>query len=275
MRDDDLSRNLWSGEQLPLSGREAAQPLWRRRGSRHVVLRPGPDLAAEFPGLEALEFDVTGLRVKPTDDAGAAFIEERVTDYRRTYALETLKDEPRLRAYRDFFWRVGVDPTKVRPAAEALLRRVIQGKPFPRINALVDAYNLASAETRIELAAFDMANLRGDLRMRRSRPGETFLGIGMEAPATLTGVEVVCEDADRLVAVYPYRDADASKVTSGTHDVRFLVCGVPGISHDTLREAAVVAANTVIRFCGGTTRGRRGGGGGGQTGQPHPPGSPA
>ena len=220
-----------------------------------MVLRPGPDLAAEFPGLEALAFDVTGLRVKPTDDVGAALIEERVTGYRRTYALETLKDEPRLRAYRDFFWRVGVDPTKVRPAAEALLRRVIQGKPFPRINALVDAYNLASAETRIALAAFDIANLRGDLRMRRSRPGETFLGIGMEAPVTLTGVEVVCEDADRLVAIYPYRDAEASKVTPATRDVRFLVCGVPGISHEALREAAAVAANTVIRFCGGTTDG--------------------
>src|SRR2546426_9679476 len=252
MRDDDLSRNLWSGEQLPLSGREAAQPLWRRRGSRHVVLRPGPDLAAEFPGLEALLFDVTGLRVKPTDDAETAFIEERVTDYRRIYAPETLKDEPRLRAYRDFFWRVGVDPTKVRPAAEALLRRVIQGKPFPRINALVDAYNLASAETRIALAAFDIANLRGDLRMRRCRPGETFLGIGMEAPVTLSGVEVVCEDADRLVAIYPYRDANASKVTSETHGVRVLACGVPGIAREALEETAAVTANLVTHFCGGS-----------------------
>jgi DNA/RNA-binding domain of Phe-tRNA-synthetase-like protein len=216
-----------------------------------VALRPGPDLAAEFPGLEALLFDVMGLRVKPTDDDGAAFIEERVTQYRRTYALETLKDEPRLRAYRGFFWRVGVDPTKIRPAAEALLRRVIQGKPFPRINALVDAYNLASAETRIALAAFDKAKLRGDLRMRRSRPGETFLGIGMESPVTLTGVEIVCEDADRLVAIYPYRDADASRVSSETRDVRFLVCGVPGISNEALREAAAVAAIFVTRFCGG------------------------
>src|SRR5207245_9542815 len=94
-----------------------------------------------------------------------------------------VNDAPRPRAYRDFFCRVGVDPTKVRPAAEALLRRVIQGKPFPRINALVDGYNLASAETRIALAAFDIANLRGDLRMRRSRPGETFLGIGMRHPS--------------------------------------------------------------------------------------------
>ena len=225
------------------------------RFSRCVALRPGPDLAAEFPGLEALQFDATRLRIGPTEDAGAMFIEERLAAYRRTYVLETLKDEPRLRAYRDFFWRVGVDPTKVRPAAEALLRRVIQGKPFPRINALVDAYNLASAETRIALAAFDKAKLNGDLRMRRSRLGETFLGIGMQAPVALTGVEVVCEDADRLLAIYPYRDAEASKVTPATRDVRFLVCGVPGISHEALREAAAVAANTVMRFCGGTADG--------------------
>jgi len=217
-----------------------------------VALRPGPDLATEFPGLEALLFDVTGLHIGPTDEAEAVFIEERATGYRRTYALETLKDEPRLRAYRDFFWRVGVDPTKVRPAAEALLRRVIQGKPFPRINALVDAYNLASAETRIALAAFDKAKLHGDLRMCRSRPGETFLGIGMESPLPLTGVEVVCEDAEQLVAIYPYRDADASKVTSESREVRFLVCGVPGISREALLEAAAVTGDLVTRFCGGT-----------------------
>jgi DNA/RNA-binding domain of Phe-tRNA-synthetase-like protein len=223
--------------------------------SRRVALRPGPDLATEFPGLEALLFDVEGLRVRATDQPGAAFIDERVSEYRRLYALETLKDEPRLRAYRDFFWRVGVDPTKVRPAAEALLRRVIQGKPFPRINTLVDAYNLASAETRVALAAFDQAKLRGDLRMRRSRPGEMFLGIGMDAPVTLTGMEVVCEDSDRLVAIYPYRDAEASKVTADTRDVRFLVCGVPGIPEDALREAATVAAKMVTGFCGGNAQG--------------------
>lgn len=217
-----------------------------------MPLRPGADLASVFPGLEALLLDVRGLRVEPASEGLGAFIEERSADYRRRYVLETLKDEPRLRAYRDFFWRVGVDPTKIRPAPEALLRRVIQGKPFPRINPLVDAYNLASVETRIAIAAFDQAKVRGDFVMRRSRPGETFLGIGMEAPITLAGVEVVCEDADRLVAIYPYRDAESSKVTSATSDVRFLVCGVPGIPDDALREAAAVAADLVTRYCGGT-----------------------
>jgi DNA/RNA-binding domain of Phe-tRNA-synthetase-like protein len=216
-----------------------------------MPLRPEPDLAREFPGLEALTFDVNGLHVALPDEAATDFLADRVTDFRQTYALETLKDDPRLRAYRDFFWRVGVDPTKVRPAAEALLRRVIQRKPFPRVNTLVDAYNLASAETHIALAAFDLAKLRGDLRMRRAHPDETFLGIGMKAPVTLAGVEVVCEDDDRLVAIYPYRDAEASKVTFETCDVRFLVCGVPGISREALLEASAVTGGLVTRFCGG------------------------
>jgi len=216
-----------------------------------VPLRPGPALAEEFLGLEAWEFEVRGVRNRPASEALAAFAEACVARYRQTYALESLKDEPWLRAYRDFFWRVGVDPTKVRPAAEALLRRVIQGKPIPRINALVDAYNLASMETRIALAAFDASRIRGELRMRRAVAGEMFFGIGMETPVTLRGVEVVCEDDRGLVAIYPYRDADAGKVTLETTDVLFLACGVPGIPEDALRESSRVTGDLVTRFCGG------------------------
>ncbi len=215
------------------------------------MLRPDASLAAEFPGLEALAFEVRGIRVEAASDPLAAHVGEECLRYRRTYVLETLKDEPRLRAYRDFFWRVGIDPTKTRPAAEALLRRVLQGKPLPRINAFVDAYNLASMETRIALAAFDLAKIRGPVRMRRARAGEAFAGIGMGAPAVLTGAEVVCEDDERLVAIYPHRDAEASKVTLGTTDVLCLACGVPGIAEDALRESAEFTAMLVTRFCGG------------------------
>ena len=42
------------------------------------------------------------------------------------------------------FHRLGVDPTKTRPASEALLRRVLQGKGLPRIHPAVDVCNLAS-----------------------------------------------------------------------------------------------------------------------------------
>ncbi|MGC9444366.1 MAG: hypothetical protein ACP5E9_05490 [Candidatus Methanospirareceae archaeon] len=37
-------------------------------------------------------------------------------ELRRTYDLAAVKDIGTLRRQRDFFWQLGVDPTKVRPA---------------------------------------------------------------------------------------------------------------------------------------------------------------
>ena len=37
---------------------------------------------------------------------------------KRIPSLEQVKDIPILRAYRDFYWKVGTDPTKTRPAGE-------------------------------------------------------------------------------------------------------------------------------------------------------------
>lgn len=202
-----------------------------------------------FPGLDAHLVQVSGLHVRERDDRLDAFVPTLIQEFRTALKLETLKDEPHLRSYRDFYWRVGIDPTKIRPASEALLRRVLQGKEFPRISTLVDAYNLASMKTRIAIAAFDAAHTHGDLRMRLARGGESFLGIGMEAPVVLEGVEVVCEDDAGLVAIYPYRDSHRTRVTTATVDTVFMTCGVPGIETTILVEAAATTREFVERFC--------------------------
>nr|WP_301287551.1 phenylalanine--tRNA ligase beta subunit-related protein [Methanocalculus alkaliphilus] len=61
---------------------------------------------------------------------------------------------------------MGVDPTKTRPAFEALVRRILAGKALPAIKPAVDAYNLRSASSSIPIAAFDAGRLSGDLTMR-------------------------------------------------------------------------------------------------------------
>lgn len=206
-------------------------------------------LQERFPGLAAHLIEIEGLRVGPRDERLDAFAEELTKEFRERLALETLRDEPTIRAYRDFYWRVGIDPTKIRPASEALLRRILQGKDFPRINNLVDAYNLASMKSRVAIAAFDRTRLNGDLTMRPARVGESFQGIGMEVPSVLRGVEVVVQDDDRLVAIYPYRDSDDTKVTIGTTRAMFMSCGVPGVPEEKLVEADAATREIVTRFC--------------------------
>ncbi len=214
-----------------------------------VELEIAEDVASRFPGLRARLFAVDGVRVRDFDEGLERFKEEVYREIISRYTLESIKDDPIFRAYRDFCWRLGVDPTKTRPASEALVRRILSGKGLPRINTLVDSYNLASALSGVPIAAFDSARLVGSLlRIRFSRPGEEFLGIGMDAPRVLTGREVVVEDGHGLVAIYPYRDAERTKVTERTGGVLLMTCGVPGVPEDALERAGRLAVDIISRY---------------------------
>lgn len=211
-------------------------------------------LNERFPGLNVLVCSVDGVKVEGENTELELFKEEVVNEIKREYDLATVKDVPIFRSYRDFFWRIGIDPTKNRPAAEALIRRVLAGKPLPTINTLVDAYNLASIKTCISIGAFDSERIRGNLLLRLARKGEEFTGIGMDEPMVLDGNEAVVSDSEKLIAIYPYRDADDTKVTLSTGGVLLLICGAPGIDEDILKNAARTTTAYITRFCGGEGR---------------------
>ena len=64
--------------------------------------------------------------------------------YRAELTTETLKQISGIEATRRVYRACGKDPSRYRPAAEALIRRMLQGKPLYQIDTLVDLVNLAS-----------------------------------------------------------------------------------------------------------------------------------
>ncbi len=169
--------------------------------------------------------------VRPDD----RFRDEVYAELRRRYTLDSVKDDPVFRAYRDFYWRIGIDPTKVRPSSEALVRRILQGKGLPSINPLVDVCNLVSALTGITFSAFDLDKVSGTVRMTWSRPNERFVGIGTDE-ITLTGRELVLRDDSGPISIYPYRDSERTKTDLQTRNVLLVLCGVPGVPFHRLVE---------------------------------------
>jgi DNA/RNA-binding domain of Phe-tRNA-synthetase-like protein len=217
-----------------------------------MYLKLDSDLSSKFPGLHARMSYLRGVTITSQSKELESFKGQVFSDTAKQWNIDELKDNPVFRAYRDFFWKVKVDPTKTRPASEALLRRILRGNPLPTINTLVDTYNLVSVVTSIPFGAFDTDKMRGTPVMREAKAGEEFLGIGMNKPIELSGGEAVIQDDNRLVAVYPYRDADYSKVTTSTRNLLLLTCGVPGISTEELEKAEAVGVEYITRFCGGS-----------------------
>jgi DNA/RNA-binding domain of Phe-tRNA-synthetase-like protein len=216
------------------------------------MLKLEEGLKLRFPGLAAPIAILDGVTVELENPELQDFKRRLEDEVRQKYDLETIKDAPLMRSYRDFYWEIGIDPTKDRPAAEALVRRILAGKSLPTINSLVDAYNIASVKSFIPMAAFDAEKIRGELLMRPALAGEKFLGIGMRAPQVLKGNEPIVSDSEKLVAIYPYRDADSTKITLTTKKLLLMICGVPGVNLMTLEEAMSVAVDCITRFGGGS-----------------------
>jgi DNA/RNA-binding domain of Phe-tRNA-synthetase-like protein len=210
-----------------------------------------PEVLTSFPGICVAEGDIRSVHITKESNGLEALKREIIQEIRSRYSLEQVKDEPLFRAYRDFFWSVGVDPTKTRPASEALVRRILSGGKLPTINIAVDAYNLASARSGIPIAAFDADMLTGDLTMRFAGDGELFLGIGMEKQVVLEEKQVIVTDLENIIAIYPYRDSDATKVTMESRNIRILICGVPRVEKERVVDAYVVCAGYLKEYTRG------------------------
>ncbi len=208
---------------------------------------------SKYPELYVPYSIVQNVRVSIEDNPKfAALLSDITRKIQNKFTLDNLKEDVLVRKYRGFFWQLNIDPTKIRPASEALIRRVLAKKPFPKISNLVDVYNIVSLETGIPLAAFDLSKISGRvLTLRFAKAGESFLGIAMKKNKILNGGEAVIADGERLVAIYPYRDCDFTKVTLETTKVIILLCGAPEVSLKTLEEAVKLATTRIIEFCCG------------------------
>jgi DNA/RNA-binding domain of Phe-tRNA-synthetase-like protein len=166
------------------------------------------------------------------------------------YSVESLKNNPTVRAYRDFYWKLNIDPTKTRPSGEALLRRVLNGNELPNISTVVDAYNLASMETIVPISGFDRDQLNPPLHVRFAK-NETFIGIGMDKPMLLTEKILVLTDEKQVLCVYPYRDSDHTKITLRTQKPVIIGYGAPAIGQEQLKAGVERTMGYIKRVSGG------------------------
>lgn len=105
-------------------------------------------------------------------------IEQVSADVQKNYTLETIKNQPMVAATRKTYLACGKKPGRYRPAAEALMRRVVKGLEVHGINTLVDLVNLVSLKTGYSIGGFDADNIEGKVTAGIGVENEPYHGIG-------------------------------------------------------------------------------------------------
>ena len=181
-------------------------------------------------------------------------VEEALSEAQAKYSLEGLRGDPVVRAYRSFYWRIGVDPTKTRPSGEALARRALRGR-FPRINPVVDAGNIASLLTLVPIGLYDLERAKPPLRLTVTQGGEEFHPIGGKPERLPAGLPVLLDSRGLVMHLYPHRDSVHTAIGPTTRRVLALAAGAPGVPRARLAQALELLGDALARIgwakCGG------------------------
>lgn len=162
-------------------------------------------------------------------------IEALSEKFRQELTTESLKELTSIAATRRVYKACGKDPSRYRPASEALIRRMLQGKELYQRDTLVDLVNLASIAFGYSIGGFDADKFEGDtLTLGIGREGEPYEGIG-RGLINIEGLPVY-RDAKGGVGT-PTSDNQRTKMTLETTHLLVLINGYDG-NEQRVRENA-------------------------------------
>lgn len=148
-----------------------------------------------------------------------------------------------LAAARALYRSFRIDPTRARPSSEALLRRVLQGKPLPRLLNAIDLCNLLSVRFLLPLGLYDEDKIEGPALLRRGLAGESYPGIRKDQIG-LEGKPVL---ADSLGAFgNPTSDSLRTSVTPVTTRLWLVIFAPAAHEESRLREFAAMAREELL-----------------------------
>lgn len=185
------------------------------------------------PGFRGVAISADIVNSEP-DDALWCEIDSRVAAYREAYTVDSVKDIDAIRATRDAYRALGKDPSRYRPSAEALCRRVLRGMQLYRVSTVVDLVNLVSMETGYSIGGFDADKIVGDrLVLGVGRDGEPYEGIG-RGPLNIASLPVYRDGAGGIGT--PTSDNERTKIDLATSHLLLIVNSYGATSPDDAAE---------------------------------------
>ena len=167
-------------------------------------------------------------------------ITEVETHIRTTCKLEDINKFP---ATRQAYKRLGKDPNRYRPSAEALRRRILRELPLYKIDTLVDIINLLSIQSGYSIGGFDAGKIDGNLVLGVGREGEIYHGIG-RGELNIAGLPVYRDNQGGVGT--PTSDEERTKIDMNTGKLLMIINGYSG--KEGLQEALTYGVSLLTRY---------------------------
>jgi DNA/RNA-binding domain of Phe-tRNA-synthetase-like protein len=106
------------------------------------------------------------------------YVAQSLTEVRNKFRVDEISKIPAILKAREAYKALGKDPSRYRLSAEALLRRILQGKGLYKVNNVVDILNIISIRSGISIGGYDADKIQGDIVLSIADESIAYYAIG-------------------------------------------------------------------------------------------------
>jgi DNA/RNA-binding domain of Phe-tRNA-synthetase-like protein len=205
-------------------------------------------IRVELPDVTLGVLEIDGVSVTAADEALSEELLGVCAKIQKQYSADAVMELESVRSVRAMFRSWGIDPARYRPSAEALLRRVAQGKGLYRVSNVVDAGNLGSLETGWPYGIYNRGLLAAPIAFRAGETSETYEGIGKQT-WHLAGRPVLADAAGAFGS--PISDSTRTMITESARDLLGIIYAPASAGRAGLEAALSTLAGRLARSAGG------------------------
>lgn len=180
------------------------------------------------------------------------FLAQELEKIKSTWLEKSYKESQILQGFRDLHTKVGRSNKDYPASPEVLLRLLTEKGRFPRINSLVDIYNLISLKTQLALGAHDIEQVQGNVTLRLTKGDESFFPLGkVEKVIIPAGEYAYCDEGNNIICRLEVLQVEPTKITLEAQNVFLIIQGNQNTEASYIKNATKELVELLVRFCGG------------------------
>ena len=189
-----------------------------------------------------------GFDNRSVNEVITKMLDAEVAKFAEAHKEDNVRELPNIKACRDAFQALGMNPNKFMCSIEALTKRVQKGGALPHINSVVDLGNAFSLRYQLPMGAHDIDKAEGDIEIRFSTPEDHFLPMGETELEIMPEGELVYVSGHTVkTRRWIWRQSDDGKITEETSHVFFPIDGFADVDKDDVLKARDELAELLVR----------------------------
>lgn len=203
-------------------------------------------------GVKGIYFLITGMKNSIENRTFEIFKKAEIDKLKYNLSLVTTESNENLLGFRKLHDLVGRSNKTYVSSPENLLNYFLKNGDIPKINLIVDIYNLVSLKYLLALGAHDLGKIDGSVTLKLIKGDEKFIPLGQTLPKPIfAGDYCYVDDSNEIICYLETRQVEKTKITDATTEAFYIVQGNLNTKESYIKRAAFEVIDLTKRFCGG------------------------